>query len=178
MSSEVCFRQGDFKLYVLLYVLILGYLLYIAVNYTDTSELKGYFQTAVDNIQVRSVPVPVHVPVHVPVYVPTDNKNIETGPERIYPGGRLDMPSNMDYQQIGFIFNENARYPLYGRPRYPGRTDKYEYYIVDQSRNRLKIPIPTNNYEELFDSDTVQVKELNSTFNIKLYEYAGLRYIG
>jgi hypothetical protein len=98
------------------------------------------------------------------------------GPERTYSGGRINIPAYDDYQQIGFLYNNNERYPLYGRPKYPGRTDKYEYYIIDESRNRLKIPIKTRNYDEIYDGDDVPIDILNNTYKAKTYEYETMRY--
>jgi hypothetical protein len=98
------------------------------------------------------------------------------GPERTYAGGRINIPAYDDYQQIGFLHNNNERYPLYGRPKYSGRTDKYEYYIIDESRNKLKIPIKTTNYNEIYDGDDVKVDILNNMFNAKIYDYDSIRY--
>jgi hypothetical protein len=98
------------------------------------------------------------------------------GPERTYARGRINIPAYDDYQQIGFLHNNNERYPLYGRPKYSGRTDKYEYYIIDESRNKLKIPIKTTNYNEIYDGDDVKVDILNNMFNAKIYDYDSIRY--
>ena len=53
--------------------------------------------------------------------------------------------NSQNFQQLGFIFNNDERYPLYGRPKYSGRSDRYEYYIIDETRNRLKIPYKSKN---------------------------------
>ena len=97
-------------------------------------------------------------------------------PERTYPTGRLNAPGTSDFQQIGFIYNNNERLPLYGRPKYPGRTEKYEYYIIDETRNRLKIPYRSKNDNELYDGDTIHVDILNDTFTVKIYDYDQFRY--
>lgn len=97
-------------------------------------------------------------------------------PERIYPGGRLGTSSYDNYQMMGFVFQGDQRYPLYGRYKYPGKTDKYEYYLIDETRNRLKIPFKSPNYNELFDGDNINVPELGGGFEVKLYEYENFRY--
>lgn len=97
-------------------------------------------------------------------------------PERTYPTGRLNIPGTQDFQQIGFIYNGNERYPLYGRPKYPGKTDKYEYYIIDETRNRLKIPYKSKNDNELYDGDKIQVDVLNNVYDVKIYDYDQFRY--
>lgn len=99
-------------------------------------------------------------------------------PERSYVGRK--MMSSRDqydqYQPVGFIYNTTDRYPLFARPKYPGKTDKYEYYIIDETRNRLKIPFRSRNDNELFDNDTIFIDVLNSEFTVKIYEYEGFRY--
>ena len=97
-------------------------------------------------------------------------------PERTYPLGKFNQAANDDYQQMGFIFNNNDRYPLYGRPKYPGRTEKYEYYIIDETRNRLKIPYKSRNDNELYDGDSIRVDILNGDFTVKIYDFDNFRY--
>lgn len=100
-------------------------------------------------------------------------------PNRYYPGGRLNEPSVLtydDYQQIGFIYKDNERYPLFGRHKYQGRTDRWEYYVIDESRNRLKIPFLSKNDEELYNNDTISINGLGNDFNIQIYDYETFRY--
>lgn len=98
-------------------------------------------------------------------------------PTRLYPGGRLDLPKYEEYQLMGFLYNELNRFPLYGRPKYKGKSDKYEYYVVDESRNKLRIPFKTRNDNELFDNDEIIVPELTgSPLKTKLYEFETIRY--
>lgn len=135
---------------------------------SDLYETRQFLKHQIYNQQVR--------PMHI------KNKMIQRivdpleGPERTYAGGRINIPAYDDYQQMGFLYNNNERYPLYGRPKYPGRTDKYEYYIIDESRNRLKIPIKTTGYNEIYDGDNVNIDVLNNTFNAKIYDYDSMRY--
>lgn len=97
-------------------------------------------------------------------------------PERSYPSGRLNTPGTSDFQQIGIVYNNNERLPLFGRPKYPGRSEKYEYYIIDETRNRLKIPFKSKNDNELYDGDTIRVDVLNNDYTVKIYEYDQFRY--
>jgi hypothetical protein len=97
-------------------------------------------------------------------------------PERSYPSGRLNTPGTSDFQQIGIVYNNTERLPLFGRPKYPGRTEKYEYYIIDETRNRLKIPFKSKNDNELYDGDTIRVDVLNNDYTVKIYEYDQFRY--
>jgi hypothetical protein len=102
--------------------------------------------------------------------------NPHSPPERSYPSGRLNTPGTSDFQQIGIVYNNTERLPLFGRPKYPGRTEKYEYYIIDETRNRLKIPFKSKNDNELYDGDTIHLDILNNDYNVKIYEYDQFRY--
>lgn len=97
-------------------------------------------------------------------------------PVRLYPEGRFGIPRYDDYQQIGYVYKGDIRFPLYGRHRYPGRSDRWEYYVIDETRNRLKIPFDINNYQEVFDGDTINIPTLGDLFRVKLYDYSQFRY--
>lgn len=97
-------------------------------------------------------------------------------PVRLYPQGRFGIPKYDDYQQIGYVYKDDVRFPLYGRYRYPGRSDRWEYYIIDETRNRLKIPFDINNYQEIFDDDSINIPTLGDHFRVKLYDYLQFRY--
>jgi hypothetical protein len=97
-------------------------------------------------------------------------------PERYYPGGRINLPSYSDYQMIGFIYKDNERYPLFGRHKYPGRSDRWEYYVMDETRNRLKIPFATKGDNELYSGDTADIAGLGSGFQVNIYDYESPRY--
>jgi predicted PurR-regulated permease PerM len=80
------------------------------------------------------------------------------------------------FKQLGFLFNDNDRFPLYGRQMYPGRSDRFEYFIIDESRNKLRIPFKSKNNEELLSGNTIYIQVLNDTFNIEIYDYDNFRY--
>ena len=86
------------------------------------------------------------------------------------------IDNSQNFQQLGFIFNNDERYPLYGRPEYSGRSDRYEYYIIDETRNRLKIPYKSKNDYELNDGEKIFVDILNNEYNVKIYDYDQFRY--
>jgi hypothetical protein len=81
-----------------------------------------------------------------------------------------------DFQMIGYVYNNNEKYPLFGRYKFPGRSDKWEYHIIDESRNRLKIPFRTKNDQELYDNDPIQIPTMGGQFITRLYEYDTIRY--
>jgi hypothetical protein len=101
------------------------------------------------------------------------------GPERTYSGGRFNTPAYEEYQQLGFVYKDNSdseRYPLFGRPKYPGKTDKYEYYLIDETRNRLKIPFKSQNDNEIYDGDIINAGVLGPDFKVQIYDYDNIRY--
>jgi hypothetical protein len=96
-------------------------------------------------------------------------------PDRRYNG----INGNINgYQMIGYVYrdNTNDRYPLFGRYKYPGRTEKWEYYAIDETRNKLKIPFNTVNDNEITDGDTVNITSLGNGFTAKIYEYENFKY--
>jgi hypothetical protein len=80
---------------------------------------------------------------------------------------------------IGLLINdedatENKIIKLFGRQKYP-RSTQYEYYaIINMGMDKIKIHI--DHTKELYDNDTVEIKELGKTYYVKLnknddYEY-------
>jgi len=100
-------------------------------------------------------------------------------PENVYPQGRLNArgyDSYQQYQMIGYLTGSGEQFPVFARDKYPGRTDKQEYYTINDSRNRVKIPFKTKNWNELFDGDTVDIPEIGNGLVFKKYETNELRY--
>lgn len=91
------------------------------------------------------------------------------GPERIYPG--LHQIDN--YQQLGYISKDSLRLPLFGRRKYK-RSDKWEYYVMDNSENKIKIPIKSVNDYELSSGDPITFD--GQQFTVNLYEIDSIRY--
>ena len=89
-----------------------------------------------------------------------------------------DAPgSDINYRQVGFLYDGVNRYSLYGRYLYKGRTDLWEYYAVDDSRNRIRIPFKSPNNKEIFDGDTVVVPTIG-TLTASIYEVEQYKYPG
>lgn len=100
-------------------------------------------------------------------------------PENIYPGGTFGSKgydSYQQYQMTGYLSGGGKIFPVFSRDKYPGRSDKQEYYTIDESRGRVKVPFKTKNYNELYEGDTVTIPEFGGTFEFKKYETEGLRY--
>lgn len=77
---------------------------------------------------------------------------------------------------IGYITGLQGQFPVFGRYKYPGRSDKMEYYTINDSRGRVKIPFKTNNFNELFDGDSIIIDELGGSYTFKKYENEQFRY--
>ena len=88
-------------------------------------------------------------------------------PVRIYDSGNK-------FQQIGFVYDSTRRFPLFSRNKFPNKSDKKEYYILDEL---IKIPFKSLNDYELYDGDTIVIKELNnSKFTIEVYDIESIKY--
>lgn len=199
--DSVCFRRNDFNLYVFLMFCIIMYLCFILKKRRDEykneyknpneKNVQGDLQQQIIRLQQdlfacktsqqRCVGDLRETQSQITPTVQTRQSlnriyNPLVPPERTYPSGKFNQAANNDYQQMGFIFNDNDRYPLYGRPKYPGRTEKYEYYIIDETRNRLKIPYKSKNDNELYDGDSIRVDILNGDFTVKIYDFDNFRY--
>lgn len=182
--DSICFKRSEFTLYLVLIICIITYFLYITYyQYKEESESKQSEQT-LNNLDARINMLQSQIGSSNQI---TQNKDLLLNriynpiipPERIYPGGRLGLHSPNqynDYQQIGFVYNDQERYPLYGRPKYPKKLDKFEYYIIDETRNHLKIPYKSRGDNEIFDGEQIFIDVLNNTFTVKIYEYDNIRY--
>jgi hypothetical protein len=198
MADQFCFQTKDLSVYVTLLVLVVVFVAYVLykksqenmsnVNLTyhmSQSELQQKIMTLQDELhntkiaeqscrselaQAKDNSVDMQTKLLNKIYNPL------SPPERVYPGGRLGVSGYQGFQMIGFLFNNNERYPLYGRYKYPGRTNKFEYYLIDESRNRLKIPFKSRNDDELSDGDSVYVPEVGENLSVRMYEYENFRY--
>lgn len=81
-----------------------------------------------------------------------------------------------DYQQLGFLFQESSgiRLPLFGRPEYHG-SQTYEYYVKDDSRNMIKIPL--NEMREISTGDVIDVSGFSGDFISEIYDLDSPKYI-
>ena len=183
--SNICFKRSEFTLYLVLIICILTYFVYIMYyQYKEQSERVS------QNRNNRNSDIYTLQSLQSQIQSLTEKQNGKdlllnriydpiTPPERSYPGGRLDLHSPNkynDYQQIGIIYNDQERYPLYGRPKYPRKLDKFEYYIIDETRNHLKIPYKSRGDNEIFDGEQIFIDVLNNTFTVKIYDYDNIRY--
>lgn len=189
-KNQVCFDTSTFTIYMFLLVCVLGYLVYfrLCADYESNVlqsllQMKDRDQRILQLIEskqetkqeIRQEPSNQYI----------NNKfmnkifNPLSPPENIIPEGSFTEPgydANMLFQQTGFITGPSGRFPIYSR-YHDSRSDRLEYYTIDDSRGRIKIPIKTKNYAEIYDGDNVSIPELgNDSFVFKKYESEGLRY--
>lgn len=184
VEGEICLKTKDFSTYLFILLLVILFIIYVFLKKTEsltnidlTTHLSNKeltekiinLQNELYNTKLAEQKCQGDLIVLKSTPNQTDlssrylNKiyNPLISPERIYTGRNISLS---EYQMIGFIYTGNERYPLYGRYKYPGRTDKYEYYIIDETRNKLKIPFKSKNDNELFDGDTVMIPELGGNY--------------
>ena len=100
-------------------------------------------------------------------------------------GIEINVPTRGElpiFQKIGVLLKsdssgdtDNARLPLFGRPKYPGSND-YDYYVMDGSRNSNKIAIEIKK-KQLDNNDQINVSGFNGVYSVSLYQYDQPRYI-
>lgn len=100
-------------------------------------------------------------------------------PEPIYASGRINnqgFDGYNQYQMLGYLSGQiGEQFPVFGRYKYPGKSDKYEYYTINEGRGRIKIPFKTKNFNELQDGDKILIPELGDLTFTK-YEIETQRY--
>lgn len=118
-------------------------------------------------------------PPEVPQIFLEKIQNPLSGTSIVNPQGSFSNPGYDAYRQfqmIGYLTGSSGRYPVMARYR-SNNKNKYEYYTIDDSRNRIKITFRTKNDEELYDNDNVNINELGGTLIFKKYENTdGNRY--
>jgi hypothetical protein len=99
----------------------------------------------------------------------------------------IDLPTRGypdNFTQIGVLVKElDAQYDennrilrLFGRQEYP-TSNRYEYYTgINSGVDQIKVPLNTRGRRELYDGDTVYVKELDAKYRVQLHKYDAPRY--
>jgi hypothetical protein len=158
--------------------------------YDKVLELKD----TLHNVQLKEQKCQIELnsiktaPTNQQIQIPTQNLqskfldkiyNPLTPPENVYPNGNFTSKGYDGYQQyqmLGYLSGNQGQFPVFGRYKYPGKTDKMEYYTINDSRGRIKIPFKTVNYNELYDGDSINIDELGGSYKFKKYDDEGLRY--
>lgn len=198
--NQICFDQASFHTYSFILLFVLLYLIYYIIHMSkersassnDTSDLVTRIQSLQEELnKIKRDEENCKNDLQV-----TRDQLFKSGstqtrflekiynplspPENVYPGGSLTSSgynSYTQFQQIGYLTGNGEQYPVFARDKYAGKSDKQEYYTINEGRNRIKIPIKTKNFNELYDGDQVSVPQLSDQpFTFQKYEDEGFRY--
>lgn len=167
MKNDVCFPVNNFLVAtVIITVVVLATIIYIIK--TNTNMLPQ-IQPIADNTNKLLKSFVDTIKDTASKFIP---ERANMFPEKKYVNSRS---FERESTQIGFIFNNSARYPLYEQVL----DRKYYYHIIDDTNSRtpIKIPVTTRNYNQIFDGDTITISEISpDPFNVKIYDTIGNRY--
>lgn len=192
-DTQICFTQKDFKIYVFLLFAILGYLIYVVLKkqeeltnvdltaHLNNEELRSkvkilqehLYNTQLDEQKCQTELQVTKSLINQSMHKGTQIYNPLSPPNRIYVSPQ--NPILDDFQMIGYVYNNSEKYPLFGRYK-NNRSDRWEYYIIDESRNRIKIPFKTKNDQELYDNDPIDIPTVGNGLKTKIYDYQEYRY--
>lgn len=202
--DRICFEKPTFNMYLFILICVLLYLLYFrfAEYYSQFEMPKGLstdqlyntvlkLKDSLHDSQLREQKCQIQLQsLKNNINTSNNNNNIQlkflekiynplAPPENIYPSGNFNSRGYDAYQQfqmLGYLTGPQGQFPVFGRYKFPGKTDKMEYYTINDSRGRIKIPFKTTNYNELYDDDSINIDELGGTYIFKKYTDEGLRY--
>lgn len=178
LNKRLCIEQKTFLAF-----LALGIVFFIWSNYFAIS--KKHIQNAKDKVNIIIQQQPQQSQEQ-PIFQQRINNKLRA-PYKSNDSFPYTIPINIrtrgvlpEFQQVGYIHDESntnvdaQRLPLMSRPKWYGSTE-YESYVVDGSRNAIKIPL--TNKKEISDSDTVDVNSLNGNYTAQIYDNDEPRYL-
>ena len=162
--EKICFPKNSFLQTIGLFIIIIIIIFVFITYYLILKEQKIYIQ----------VPLKTELKTELNKTYAGDFGGTAGATRKYISPYQKD--SDINYKQIGFLYdNNNNRYPLYGRFLYQNRSDLWEYYIVDDSRNRLRIGFKSPNNKEIFNGDSVVVPSVG-TLNATIYDVEQYKY--
>lgn len=180
-SLDICFNRESFTIYMFILICLIVFLIYISF-YKKNKKYKSEdneLLLKINELQKDLKSSKTDVDVDVKNKFLDKIYNPLAPPENLYPNGTLKSPgydAYSNYQMLGYLTGATGQYPVFGRNKYPGKSDKVEYYAINEGRNKIKIPFKTTNYNELYDGDPIVVPEIGGNFIFKKYEDEGIRY--
>ena len=198
-TDTICFKRQDFNVYFVLLLSVFAFAFYV-VYVTIQTQNQEHEHSESDNVKEELFIKEKEQQQYerriaaLSQLNETSRDNILLSrlinplapPYRLYPGGRLDLMGPLrstgrglvigsrDFQMVGFLSSGRERYQLFGRYKYPGRSEKWEYYISDD--NGIKIPLKTKNENEITDGDTISIPTIGNDLKASIYEYDNFRY--
>lgn len=173
--GQICFESHLFTMYVIVLALLFGGIfVFFHMNNTRPQRECPTPSVVVCPPQVaRECPVCIQDKSELNqcrTQLASQTRNSSTAPGRDY--------NSDSYQQVGILYNQSTRIPLYGKKKYPGRSDKWEYYAVDDSRNSLRLEVKSQNFNEFSTGDTVTIPALGAdALAVEMYEYNKIVYL-
>ena len=183
--DTICFDKVTFTMYLSILISILVYIGYyyfsLCKDNMDATLLNNTIENALSQLTntLKDNQLSSNSNSDKPNRFVNKIYNPLESPERIYPGGSFTEPGYDGYtqnQMIGYINGPGGHFPLFGRFHDPSRMDRWDYYTMPDTRNKIKIPLKTKNHSELYDDDSLTIPELGGTFTVKIYEKQGNRY--
>lgn len=184
--DKICFNRSIFNIYILIILCIIIYFIYY--------KISSYYKNFNLKLKEQNCQFELNLLKSISLNPKSTENNTQnttqdiflskiynplTPPQIVYPNGTLSSSgydAYQDYQMLGYLTGLQGQFPVFGRYKYPGRSDKMEYYTINDSRGRIKIPFKTNNFNELFDGDSIIIDELGGSYIFKKYENEQLRY--
>jgi len=178
-NPNICFDKSLFYTYLFLLGFFVCFTLYVylhpKIDNNSNSDLNLKQELMNEIHKVRSENSVQHrdeVRSLQPMFL---NKifNPLISPSPLYPGGSFSTPpfdGFRQFQMLGYLTGPSGQFPVMGRYKFSGNTNKYEYQCINEGRNRVKIQFKNKNDEELYDGDSVTVQELGGELTFKKYE--------
>lgn len=183
--DRICFERPNFYMYFFILSSLIIYLVYYF-----HSSLNNYHKDSIKNTnnlienlnkQIKSNDEQKYEGKYEQKYEQGNQEKIFldkiynplSGTSTTYAGGSFSNKGYDGYnfyQNLGFISDNINQYPIYGRYHDPNRTDRMEYYTINEGRNKIKIPIKTKNFSELYTEDIVNIPEFGGNFTFTKYE--------
>lgn len=200
--AKYCFNKTNLILIVVIIIISFGamiqYMFYVISKNDFNRELKNSQsetestkKIVIENIQKPKLVDPVreydYKKVNDILEEPTRRVARHEIPP-VYLKRLIDIPSRGypdNFIQIGVLViddkyknkdtKDNKIIRLFGRQEYPG-SNRYEYYTsINSGLDSIKVGLDTRK-RELYDGDTVFVKELNSKYTVNLHKFDAPKY--
>ena len=176
--DKLCFERETFNMYLFILFLLIVYFIYFLHSYYFNNSLsqKNKWHEEKEEMIEKIKKEMVERMKEIKQGKSEDiiqNKFLDkiynpmSGTSSTYSG---NYDSYNIYQNVGFISNNLDQFPIYGRYHEKNRSDRWEYYTINESRNKIKIPIKTKNRTELYNNDNVNIPEFGGDLTFTIYE--------
>ena len=174
--DQICFNRTHFLIFIVICLAI------VIFGITKVTDFNNISKPSTFLIKIPETKQSDHHRVIEHIKFPGEITDPYTPPVRRSDYG-ITLPTIstqpcMSYQKVGIVYdpdNPEHRLPLYGRKKYYNG-NKYEYYIQDSSRHANKLVVKSQNDNELFTNDTVQVPGYSNELTVSIYDMDEPKY--